>query len=160
MTKEVCQILEQSDCMKNQEELQEIRMNIGQPLIIKCKEGEYILKSNGEATKDFKEGLCVTANMVRDTFSGACKYSAYAFEEEVKQGFLTIEGGHRIGIVGQAIMEDGRVKNLKYISGLNIRIANENLGCGTYLLNKIFAGKAAVSEPCDPKGLFLQEISY
>ena len=145
LTKEVCQILEQSDCMKNQEELQEIRMNIGQPLIIKCKSGEYILKSNGQVTKNFKEGFCVTAHMVRDTFAGACKYSAYAFEEEVKQGFLTIEGGHRIGMVGQAIMEDGRVKNLKYISGLNIRIANENLGCGTYLLNKIFAGKEPAS---------------
>lgn len=141
LTKEISVLLEKSKCMKRGEELQEIRMNIGQPLIIKCKEGEYILKSNGEATKDFKEGLCVTANMVRDTFSGACKYSAYAFEEEVRQGFLTIEGGHRIGIVGQAIMEDGKVKNLKYISGLNIRIAKENIGCGEVLVNEIYNHK-------------------
>lgn len=162
LTKEVSQVLEKCKGIKKEEELLEIRLNIGQPLIVKCKGGEYILKRNGEVTKDFKEGLYVTANMVRDTFSGACKYSAYAFEEEVRQGFLTIEGGHRIGIVGQAIMEEGRVKNLKYISGLNIRVANENIGCGEVLMKEIYnhrelASALIVSMPGGGKTTLLRD---
>lgn len=50
----------------------------------------------------------------------------YAYEQEMKQGFITIEGGHRVGMTGQAIIENGKVKNLKHISSVNVRMSHED----------------------------------
>lgn len=61
-------------------------------------------------------------------------YSLYSYEREMSQGYITIEGGHRVGLSGQAIMENGKVKNLKYISSINVRMSHEILGCADELL--------------------------
>ena len=65
-------------------------------------------------------------------------YSLYAFAEEIRQGFLTIEGGHRIGFCGKAVMEDGKIKTLHPISSLNIRIAREVKGCADHIFPYLF----------------------
>lgn len=57
------------------------------------------------------------------------RYSPYAFEEEMRKGFLTIEGGHRVGMAGKVITERDRVKNLRYVSSVHIRAAHEVKGC-------------------------------
>ena len=53
----------------------------------------------------------------------------YAYIEQLKQGFLTIRGGHRVGICGTVVMDHDKVKTIRHISGLNIRIAHEVKGC-------------------------------
>ena len=100
-------------------ELQEIRLRVGQPVIFLCKGKEKIVNrcyrlSEGE---------------LKETINYITSYSLYAFEDEMRQGFLTIAGGHRVGISGQVILENGHVKNMKYISSINIRIAHEVKGC-------------------------------
>ena len=65
------------------------------------------------------------------------KFSIFAFEEDVKQGFITIQGGHRVGITGEWVFENGEVKYLKNISSLNIRISREVLGFGKKFINYI-----------------------
>ena len=71
---------------------------------------------------------------MREMMEYISDYSLYAYEEEMKQGFITIEGGHRIGMTGQAIVENGKVKNLKYISSINVRMSHEILGCADAVL--------------------------
>ena len=61
-------------------------------------------------------------------------YSLYAYEEEIKQGFITVQGGHRIGVAGKAVLEDGKVKTFKNISFLHIRIAHEIKGCANVII--------------------------
>lgn len=101
--------------------LQEIRIRAGQPVILiydgqeKFAEDKYRIRK-----EDLKEAL--------DYISG---YSLYAYEDEMRQGFITVEGGHRVGISGQVILENGRIKNIKHISSLNIRIAHEVIGCSS-----------------------------
>ena len=56
-------------------------------------------------------------------------YSMYAYEEELRQGFLTIQGGHRVGVAGRIIMDGERVRNVKYISFLNVRLSHQVKGC-------------------------------
>ena len=58
------------------------------------------------------------------------RHSLYAFEDEIRQGFLTIEGGHRVGIAGKAVTEGSRLRTIRDISSLNIRLAHEKPGCG------------------------------
>ena len=60
--------------------------------------------------------------------------SLYKVQNEINEGFITIKGGHRVGITGTSVIEDEKIKNIKYISGLNIRIAREVKGCSNELL--------------------------
>ena len=53
----------------------------------------------------------------------------YAHEEDIRNGFITIKGGHRIGISGKVVMEEGKIKTIKDISCINIRVAHQIKGC-------------------------------
>lgn len=66
------------------------------------------------------------------------RHSPYAFEEELKQGFITMEQGIRVGLVGQAVVENGAVLSLRALQGMNLRVAREVKGCAHLLMNYIF----------------------
>ena len=116
------------------ESLQEIRMRVEKPFLILADGEEYCVTEKGELTKQEQKGYIVTKQEIMETISYITHYSLYAYEDEVRQGFLTIEGGHRIGIAGKMVMEGNRIKNIKYISFLNIRITHEKKGCADELL--------------------------
>jgi stage III sporulation protein AA len=65
-------------------------------------------------------------------------HSIYALEEELRRGYITIDGGHRIGLAGKVILEAGKVKALRDISSFNIRIAKEKIGIAEALLPAIY----------------------
>ncbi|KAA0561020.1 stage III sporulation protein AA [Rossellomorea aquimaris] len=56
------------------------------------------------------------------------RHSFYTLEEELKRGYITIEGGHRVGLAGKVILEGGVVKGIRNLSSFNIRIARQKLG--------------------------------
>jgi len=100
----------------------EVRLRADKPLIIKRRGAEQMLDFRPN-TKD----IAATVDIV-------LQYSMYAFEEEIRNGFITIPGGNRIGICGRAVVEDGRIKTIKNISALNIRIAHEIKGCADKII--------------------------
>ena len=104
------------------DKLQEIRLRIGKPIIVISDNIEWVMRE-GIEKEEFMEIL-----------EYICKYSLYAFENELKQGFITIEGGHRVGISGQVYVENGEVKNFKNITSMNIRISHEILHCADRIL--------------------------
>ncbi len=114
--------------------LQEIRMRTGQPIRIVCRSGERILPSAANPH-------IITKEEMRETMDYISHYSLYAYENELRQGFLTIEGGHRVGVAGKVIMEKEKVKNIQYISSVNIRISHEVIGCADRLLPHIVRNK-------------------
>lgn len=105
------------------EHLQEIKLRVEKPLLLIYRGEELIL--GGQRGKPYM----VTKEDVREMLEYISNYSLYAYEQEMKQGFITIEGGHRVGMTGQAIIENGKVKNLKHISSVNVRMSHEVLGC-------------------------------
>jgi len=109
--------------------LQEIRLRIGKPLIIVSDNIEFVLHKIIE-----KEELMEILEYVSN-------YSLYAFENELKQGFITIEGGHRVGMTGQVQIEEGEVKNIKHISSMNIRVSHEVLNCADIIFPYIAEDK-------------------
>ena len=114
------------------DELQEIKLRTGQPLLIRCR-GEERIPGGGHP-------YVVTARDVREAVDYTSSYSLYACEDEMKQGFITIEGGHRVGMTGQVILDGGHVKNLKYISSVNIRISHEIEGCADKVMPFVARG--------------------
>ncbi|MGM0776862.1 stage III sporulation protein AA [Cytobacillus firmus] len=65
-------------------------------------------------------------------------FSIYTLEEELKRGYITIEGGHRVGLAGKVILEQGKVKAIRDISSFNIRIAREKVGIAQTLIPRIY----------------------
>ena len=123
LSKDVQSVLTQENLQFNH--LQEIRLRAGRPVILLYRGEEKILS------------MKVCEREIRETLDYVSNYSLYAYENELKQGFITIEGGHRVGMAGQVLIENGRVKNLKYISSLNIRISHEVVGCADKLFPHI-----------------------
>lgn len=121
------------------ERLQEIRLRADCPLIVIYEGKEQILTKSGKFAATIREGFLISRQEMKDTLQILSSYSLYAYEEEIKQGFLTISGGHRVGLTGRAVMEHGKVKSLKYISGMNVRLAHQVRGCADkvmpYLVN-------------------------
>lgn len=112
--------------------IQEIRLRVGKPLILLYRGNEVIPKADGRP-------YYITKDEIREMLDYISGYSLYSYEREMSQGYITIEGGHRVGLSGQAIMENGKVKNLKYISSINVRMSHEILGCADGLFSYAFA---------------------
>lgn len=79
-----------------------------------------------------------SAEETADFFARVCKYSVHSYQEEIARGFVTLDGGHRVGICGTAVTENGKIVFLKDISGLNIRIAHQIIGCSDEIFSRYF----------------------
>lgn len=119
-------------------DLLEIRLRACQPMILNLTGGETFLTKDGRFTRNQDLAYIVGIQELHETMEYISNYSLYAFEEEVKQGYITISGGHRVGVCGRTVLSGGSVRSMKYISFLNIRIAHEVKGCADQLLPKLF----------------------
>ena len=105
---------------------EELRMRVGQPLTVLLPEGEIFL---GESVK--AEDLEVLCNI-------ATEFSRYAAAETLREGYLAVKGGFRIGLCGTAVMKDGVNTNLKKFSSASVRIAREHTGIAEDLAQQLF----------------------
>lgn len=145
------------------EEIEEIHIRVEKPLFIFAQRKEYLIRKDGSITDKIEESYFPKKEDIQHILERASRYSLYAFSEEVKNGFLTIEGGHRIGIVGRAVVENGTVKTIQNISALNIRISHEVKGCSDVVLryvieNKNFYNTLLVSPPACGKTTLLRDM--
>ena len=114
---------------KDLHDLQEIRLRSGQPLLLKRENRLFSLGKEGVFLPAADEkGMRISMADLRETVSLLSGYSLYAFEEELRQGYLTIEGGHRVGFCGKAVLENGEIRTLRQINTLNIRERKEGVG--------------------------------
>ncbi len=111
------------------DKLQEIRLRVGKPLFIYYDNQEYQVDERGKMGQSIDKPYLVREKEIRETMEYISNYSLYAFEEELKQGFITVRGGHRVGVAGKVVVEKEKVKALKHIYFLNIRFAHEVKGC-------------------------------
>lgn len=116
------------------DEVEEIRLKVGRPLLLRLVRGETFVTARGSLTEQATEAYRVSAAEVSRIINLACGASLYAFEEEVRNGYITLEGGHRLGLAGRAVVEGGSIRTLRHISGLNFRVAREVRGSAAALL--------------------------
>ena len=110
-----------------------------------------------------KQKHIVTKAEIKETLEYSSHYSLYAYEHEIRQGFLTVEGGHRVGVAGKAILEQEKVKSMQYISSVNIRMSHEIPGCADGLLPMITKNREVchtliISPPCGGKTTLLRDL--
>ncbi|MCH5138932.1 stage III sporulation protein AA [Clostridiaceae bacterium UIB06] len=137
-TKEILNILPQNlksaiEDVIDSKELQEIRIRIGKPLIFQVGNREII----NPYIPHFEDIKTIIQRM--------SNYSIYAFEEEIKQGYITIKGGHRVGICGRCIIEKNEVKTIKNIGSINIRICRDVLYCSDSIMKFILNSNEVIN---------------
>lgn len=114
------------------EDLEEIRLRTNRPVLVKKTNLLFYLCQDGSLQKfglPVSEAICPSKDEMEQILLKASRFSVYAAEEQIRQGYLTIQGGHRIGICGEVIFRDGRVQGIRRASSYNIRIAKEVCGC-------------------------------
>lgn len=104
----------QLGALENQREVEELRLRAGRPPSVRCAGGEREL-----------ELAAVTAQELREILSRAARYSVHSYAESLKHGYITLAGGHRLGICGTAAEENGQVIGVRGLSSVNLRIARQ-----------------------------------
>lgn len=128
------------------ENIEEIRLRINKPLIINGNQRDYFYnEKNKNLDMNMNNAYVVTKEDIEQTFQIICKYSIHSFMDDIKKGFITLRGGHRVGIVGKAIVEEGKVENIKHISSLNIRISKEVKNCSDKVMNHIIKSPTTIN---------------
>lgn len=116
---------------------QEIRLRPGQPILVLSAAGESWLHPPG--------GGRLSAEDLQATFQMMAQNSIYALEEELRRGFVTLPGGHRLGFTGHAVLEGGRIRLIRQISSLNLRLARAVEGVAEPILPLLVAGGRVIS---------------
>ena len=116
--------------------ISEIRIRRGQPVIIEYK-GEYkYINSSGIA--DSERGL-ITAGDIEPIIHSATGGCIYNYVEQMKNGFITVEHGVRIGIAGEYVTQNGQVQTIRNLTSVNIRVPHNVTGCSNFLVENLFS---------------------
>ena len=106
-------------------QIQEIRIRADKKIILRMRNKDIILD------------YTVSSSEILQTVERLCENSIYAYKNQICEGFITVKGGHRVGLTGSCVIENGKIINVKYISSLNFRIAREIIDCSNKILNQI-----------------------
>lgn len=144
--------------------LQEIRLRVNCPCIFVVDRVEQYPDRNGELTHDRQHAAVLSKEEIAAIFNHICNYSPYAYESQLRQGYLTVAGGHRVGIFGQAVMEGEQVALIKQVQFLHIRIVHEILGVAKEVLPYLYEGgqflnTLVISPPGAGKTTMLRDIA-
>jgi stage III sporulation protein AA len=144
--------------------LEEIRMRQARPLMLVVGNEDFIVSVEGQLTNTIKNAYTVTKEDIFKTLQLISQNSIYAVEDEIKNGYITISGGHRVGLTGKALLNGDEIKTLKHISCFNIRIAREIRGAADIVLphvidkNKKVYSTLIISPPKAGKTTLLRDI--
>lgn len=107
------------------DELREIRIRTKRPIILKLRQVDILIEYEVSQTE------------ILQILERLCNNSIYAYKNQICEGFITVKGGHRIGLTGTAVVENQKIINLKYITSLNFRIAREVFDCSNKILGEV-----------------------
>ena len=145
------------------EKAQEIRLRANLPVAVYTGKETYFVKEQGRLTQRFDRTLpIVSSQEILDSFHHCCSYSVYSHQHEIRQGFVTMAGGHRVGVCGTAVYEENRVSGIRDISSLNIRIAREVYGAADELLGELdkeISGLLIAGPPSSGKTTILRDLA-
>lgn len=124
--------------LKQDRRLEEIRLRVNRPLFIRYGGQESMIDKRGDITTKEIDAVKISGNDLQEIFLKMSEYSFYAYEDEIRQGYLTTKEGCRVGICGKVVCDSGKIKTIHHISSLNIRFPYENKGCSKWLLPYLF----------------------
>lgn len=152
-----------------QSNISEVRVRCDKPTVIYCGNMPFLITTAGELLsfscaelEKCSDSLLTMDNwQLKNAFYKLCEYSVYKRQGEINNGFITLSGGHRIGICGTAVLADGAVKSITDIVSLNIRIARQYFGCADSLFdcNAVDSGCLIIGVPSSGKTTILRDVA-
>lgn len=134
-------------------ELEEIRIRVQKSIILKFNDTERIIE------------YIVSPDEILNILQLICENSIYSYQNQIAEGFITVEGGHRVGIAGSCVIENNHVINIDYINSLNFRVSKQIIGCSNHILKYILDIKnntvfntLIISQPGSGKTTLLRDI--
>jgi len=122
----ITRALSRDICYKIDENtIEEIRIRVNRPVVLKYPEKE-----------DMLEHIITQAEIV-NIIQILCNNSIYSYQSQMCDGYITLAGGHRVGITGNVAMKEGKISNVNYVSSLNFRIAREIIGSSEEILKEV-----------------------
>lgn len=115
------------------EHLEEIRFRVNRPIMLYFHGHTAFITAEGSMTATSKRAAAICRSDLDMLFAALCENSVYAHVNDITDGFITLRGGHRVGISGRCIIKNGEITNVTAVSGINIRIAHACSGCATEL---------------------------
>lgn len=147
------------------ENIREIRLKKDAPIIITSTRNMF-LRYNGELTEIYNPNeVCFFESYdMEESVRKLCNYSIYAFQNEMKNGFITVNGGHRVGIAATAITDlNGNITAIKDVTSLNVRIARQIDNCSDDIIQNILHNRLKsiliIGEPASGKTTVLRDLS-
>jgi stage III sporulation protein AA len=157
VTKDLFEILPKTirsklEQVENVQQLEELRIKVNKPLFIHI------------GSKEEVWDYIATSEDIKYIMQRISNYSIYAFEDEIRQGYITIKGGHRVGLCGICVIENNSIKTIKDISSVNIRVCKEVIGCADKVMPYIINNNSVyntiiISPPKCGKTTLLRDIS-
>lgn len=106
--------------------LEEIRVRSSRPIILKYMNSERIL-----------ENIIPTQEEILELLQQMCNNSIYSYQNQICNGYITLVGGHRVGITGSVVISENIITNINYISSLNFRISKQIIGASTRIIKYV-----------------------
>jgi stage III sporulation protein AA len=143
LSKRVSDIVEQAVLM-NAERLEELRLRADKPLMLQNYNREWFVGRDGSLQGSPEGSYIVKQEDIKTSLELMSENSIYAYQDEIKNGYITIKGGHRVGLSGRVVSDGGCVRNIKDIAGLNIRISNQIIGCSEKVMKYIIKNSSEI----------------
>lgn len=142
----------------------EIRFRVNRPLIVSLLSGNFAVLPGGALSPAVGGAYIVKGSEVRSIFQLICENSVYAYADEIKQGYITVRGGHRAGFSGRAVCDGEKIINIKDINSVNFRVAREVIGAANEITEKIITQNGIkntllVSPPMGGKTTVMRDLA-
>lgn len=142
--------------------VQEIRIRAEKPLVLSMGRKTMFVDKAFELSDSIENSVTASFDDIVASFQNVCCYSVYSHQNEIKNGFVTMGSGHRVGICGTAVTSHGEISSVRDISSLNIRIAREIPDSAEELLQRVGSvegGLLIVGMPCSGKTTILRDLA-
>ncbi len=142
----------------------EIRLRRNSYMLVVIKNTSYFVDYNGDLYETC-QNHCVKVNEedFDKVFMSMCGYSFHSKTEELKNGYLTLDCGARIGVASTAVYDNDSFVSVKNISSLNIRIPREVKSCAKDVVNCLYVNSfpsiIVAGKPNSGKTTLLRDIS-
>ncbi|MBR3268991.1 MAG: Flp pilus assembly complex ATPase component TadA [Oscillospiraceae bacterium] len=145
-------------------QIQEIRLRIGRNLHIVTQGTERVVTQEGAFASEPADGLRISRQLMDTVFQNLSSHSMHSVLGTVRLGFITVAGGSRAGICGTAVMQQTSLDSLRAVSGINLRIASERIGCADALIQRLggiqyLGGILLAGPPSSGKTTLLRDIA-
>ena len=144
--------------------IQEIRLRVGEPVMLSFSSEDRILRASRPSTLHQPDTLICRPKELEACFLRFCEESVYAHEQELRQGFIAVRGGIRVGVAGTAVLDGDQVRSVRQVTSLCIRLPRRHAGCAASLMPLIYSEGAVrstllVGEPSSGKTSLLRDIA-